>query len=184
MKKTILFALLTMMTVFTQAQNLNKFFDKYAEDERFSYTKIGKNMQTLTLDINSSNKALAESIEKEVLEILKKEEFELEVASREKGERSYIYSRQKTNSNTGETVIINRDKSEINILWTIDKGKKGIFGIGDIIGLDQLNSLENLGSIQSLESLKNLEGLKSIENLEELKALKNLNVTKNLESKK
>lgn len=175
MKKTfILTSMLLVFAAMTQAQSLNGFFEKYADDERFSYTKIGKNMQTLTLEINNANKALAESIEKEVLDIMKKDNFELEVASREKGERSYIYSRPKTN-NQGETVIINRDKSEINILWTLDKGKKGFLNMNDLQGLQ---SLQNLQGLEGLSDLKNLEKLKDLKNLPDLEELKKLDLNK------
>jgi len=136
-------AMLLTVVVMAQAQNLNGFFDKYADDERFAYTKIGKEMQTLTLEITASNKALAEAIEKEILEVLKKDNFELEVASRDKAERSYIYTRPDAVKGPKETVIINKDKSEINILWTTGKDKKVMFKMGDmpdVLDLSQLQS--------------------------------------------
>lgn len=136
-------AMLLTVVVMAQAQNLNGFFDKYADDERFAYTKIGKEMQTLTLEITASNKALAEAIEKEILEVLKKDNFELEVASRDKAERSYIYTRPDAVKGPKETVIINKDKSEINILWTTGKDKKVMFKMGDLPDVPDLSLLKS-----------------------------------------
>jgi len=124
--------LLTSLGAMAQAQNLNGFFEKYADDERFAYTKIGKDMQTLTLEITTSSKTLAEAVEKEILEVLKKDNFELEVASRDKAERSYIYSRPSIPKGSKETVIINKDKGEINILWTMGKDKKSMMNMGEL----------------------------------------------------
>lgn len=143
-------AMLLTVVVMAQAQNLNGFFDKYADDERFAYTKIGKEMQTLTLEITASNKALAEAIEKEILEVLKKDNFELEVASRDKAERSYIYTRPDAVKGPKETVIINKDKSEINILWTTGKDKKVMFKMGD---LPNVPDVPDLSQFQSLDEL-------------------------------
>ena len=139
-------AMLLTVVVMAQAQNLNGFFDKYADDERFAYTKIGKEMQTLTLEITASNKALAEAIEKEILEVLKKDNFELEVASRDKTERSYIYTRPDAVKGPKETVIINKDKSEINILWTTGKDKKVMFKMGDLPNVPDVPDLSQLQS--------------------------------------
>jgi len=139
-------AMLLTVVVMAQAQNLNGFFDKYADDERFAYTKIGKEMQTLTLEITASNKALAEAIEKEILEVLKKDNFELEVASRDKAERSYIYTRPDAVKGPKETVIINKDKSEINILWTTGKDKKVMFKMGDLPNVPDVPDLSQLQS--------------------------------------
>lgn len=164
MKKAILLSsLLLCLAAVSHAQTLTAFFDKYAEDERFSYSKIGKEMQTLSLEITPTNKALAESLEKEILEILKKENFDLEVASREKAERSYIYSRPKGNQK--ETVIINRDKDEINVLWTIGKDNKAMLNMS---GLQNLSMLGQLSDLSALANLGNLSELKELEKLKDL----------------
>lgn len=183
MKKVyILSTFLLLFATMTQAQNLNNFFEKYADDERFSYTKIGKNMQTLSLEINANTKSLAQSIEKEILDIMEKENFELEVAAREKKERSYIYSRQKTNSSPKESVIINRDNSEINIMWMNDKNKTKsalkdeMKELKDLGELKDLENLKDLGSLQSLELLKSLEKLKDLESLKDLGKLNDVKI--------
>lgn len=154
MKKAILLAVLLMsLSSLVSAQSLTAFFDKYADDERFNYSKVGKEMQTLSLDITPTNKSLADSFEKEVLEILKKENFELEVASREKGERSYIYSRPKGSQK--ETVIINKDKREINVLWTIGKDKKAMLNLENLQGLNiTVPDMPNLDNLANLNDLK------------------------------
>lgn len=144
-------SMLLTLAAMAQAQNLNGFFEKYADDERFAYTKIGKEMQTLTLEITASNKTLAEAVEKEIQEVLKKDNFELEVASRDKAERSYIYSRPNAAKGQKETVIINKDKTEINILWTTGKDKKAMLHMGEIHDIPDLSQLQNLNSIQGLE---------------------------------
>ena len=168
MKKAfILISVMLALAAMTQAQNLAGFFDKYAEDERFAYSKIGKEMQTLSLEINAGNKALAESLEKEILEILKKENFDLEIASRDKGERSYIYTRPKGNQK--ETVIINRDKGEINVLWTVGKDKKAMHEMGFMQDLSFLGELSGLSNLETLSSLGSLSDLKELEKLKDLK---------------
>lgn len=156
--KRLLFiaAMLLAMVTMAQAQNLHGFFEKYADDERFAYTKIGKEMQTLTLEITASNKALADALEKEILEILKKDNFELEVASRDKAERSYIYTRPTETKGPKETVIINKDKNEINILWTTAKDKKVMLKMGEI------PEIPDLSNLQSLEELKNLATIREL----------------------
>lgn len=167
MKKAIFLAVLLMsLSSLASAQSLTAFFDKYADDERFNYSKVGKEMQTLSLDITPTNKSLADSFEKEVLEILKKENFELEVASREKGERSYIYSRPKGNQK--ETVIINKDKKEINVMWTISKDKKAMLNLEGLQGLNiALPDLPDLPDMDQLAKLNELK-LPSMEKLPRL----------------
>lgn len=150
--KRLLFiaAMLLSMAALSNAQNLNGFFDKYADDERFAYTKIGKEMQTLTLEITSTSKVLAETIEKEILDVLNKDNFEMEISSRDKSERSYIYTKPGTVKGIKETVIINKDKTEINILWTIGKDKKTVINID---GLPAIPDLKELGELKQLKNL-------------------------------
>lgn len=148
MKKTFFLVAVLLMTVMAQAQNLNSFFKKYADDERFSYTKVGDNMQTLTLEINDNNaKALADKIEKEVLQIIKSEGFTAIVQSRDKGERSYIYSKKAKDEKNNEMVIINSESGEMNVLWMIGKGMmKGVMNMTtDLIqgNLDGIDSIDN-----------------------------------------
>ena len=150
-------AMLLTLGAMAQAQNLNGFFEKYADDERFAYTKIGKDMQTLTLEITTSNKTLAEAVEKEILEVLKKDNFELEVASRDKAERSYIYSRPGIPKGSKETVIINKDKGEINILWTMGKDKKSMMNMGELQGLQELGDLQSMNELKNLKSMPDIE---------------------------
>lgn len=157
MKRLFFITAMLLTVVLAQAQNLNSFFDKYADDERFAYTKIGKEMQTLTLEITASNKALADAIEKEILEVLKKDNFELEVASRDKAERSYIYTRPGAVKGPKETVIINKDKGEINILWTTGKDKKVMFKMGDLPDVPDLSQLQSLDELKSLKNLQKIE---------------------------
>ncbi len=146
-------SMLLSLAALSHAQNLNGFFEKYADDERFAYTKIGKEMQTLTLEITASNKAVAEAVEKEILEVLKKDNFELEVASRDKAERSYIYSRPGATKGPKETVIVNKDKGEINILWTTGKDKRIMMNMGELPPIPDLSELKSLGELKNLKDL-------------------------------
>jgi hypothetical protein len=167
MKKAIFLAVLLLsLSSLASAQSLTAFFDKYADDERFNYSKVGKEMQTLSLEITPATKTLAENFEKEILEVLKKENFEQTVASRSKGESSYIYSRPKGKQT--ETVIINKDKKEINLLWTTGKEKKAMNDMENLQGLNitipDLPDLPNMDNLAKLNDLK----LPSTEKLQRL----------------
>lgn len=122
MKKTILFTFMLALASLSQAQSLNAFFNKYADDERFSYAKIGSSMQTLSMDKSSKNTKLADAIADEAIKIAKKENFEPMVESREKGERSYIYTKKGKSEKESEMLIISIEKDEISIVWMRGKG--------------------------------------------------------------
>ena len=179
MKKQIILAVSLLFFAATmQGQALSRFFEKYAEDERFSYAKFAA-MQTLSIDITSGNKAFVDGLEKEVLDILKKENYILNVESREKGERSYIYNHPR-----GETVIMNKDKKEWDIMWTTNgnnKKRKVYVGEWKNFDLGELNfSLDStffksLGSLENLKELKELKNLDLSKNFKDLKKLKNYN---------
>ncbi len=179
MKKQIILSVSLLFFAATmQGQALSRFFEKYAEDERFSYAKFAA-MQTLSIDITSGNKAFVDGLEKEVLDILKKENYILNVESREKGERSYIYNHPR-----GETVIMNKDKKEWDIMWTTNgnnKKRKVYVGEWKNFDLGELNfSLDStffksLGSLENLKELKELKNLDLSKNFKDLKKLKDYN---------
>ena len=178
MKKQIILAVsLIFFAATMQGQALNRFFEKYADDERFSYAKFAA-MQTLSIEITSANKAFVDGLEKEVLDILKKENYILNVESREKGERSYIYNHPR-----GETVIMNKDKKEWDILWTTNtnnKKKRADMGEWNGFNLNNLGSFnfpldstffKSLGSLENLKELKNLDFSKNFKDFEQWKNL-------------
>jgi len=144
MKKIIFLAVMAISTLATQAQTLDKFFEKYSEDERFSYVVVGGDMvntakaiagadkndkmpkvnavKILSLE-NSSDEKLKKEIVTEITSILENNHYIKTLETREKGERVKIYSRN-NGKNDSETVIISVEKKEVSIVWTRDNGSK------------------------------------------------------------
>ena len=121
------------------AQSLQKFFDKYADDERFQYVAISKGMMNMAsvfggmakdekkmmqkmngLKILSLDASAESQIMKAVLlemeQIINKGNFESAVEARDKGEKVNIYYRV-TGSNDADMLIVTREKSEFNCIW-------------------------------------------------------------------
>ena len=144
MKKIIFLAVMAISALVTQAQTLDKFFEKYSEDERFSYVVVGGDMvnaakaitgtdksnkmpkvnavKILTLE-NSSDEKLRKEMVAEITSILENNHYIKTVETREKGERVKIYSKS-NGKNESETVIISVEKKEVSIVWTKDNGAK------------------------------------------------------------
>ena len=147
MKKTILLLVTLLFTAITiQAQSLQKFFDKYADDERFQYVSINKGMvnlgsivggvsksdqknlsklnglKILTLEA-ASESAIMKNIIREIEQIVSNGKFESAVEVRDKGERVNIYYRVTGNDNA-DMLIITKDLNEFNCIWMTGKMTK------------------------------------------------------------
>ncbi len=134
---------LFMLTATTQAQTLQKFFDKYGDDERFEYVSISKGimnmasvfgglakdekkmmskmqgLKILTLEERSES-PLMKTVLKELNQIIEDGNFETAVEVREKGERVNILYRI-VGADNADLLIITKEKSEFSCIWI--KGK-------------------------------------------------------------
>jgi len=144
MKKILTLAVsLFLLAATTQAQNLQKFFDKYGDDERFQYVSVSKGLMNmasvfgglakddkkmmakmqglkiLTLEENTET-AFAKSVLKELFQVIENGNFETAVEVRDKGERVHIYYRI-TGTDDADMLLVTKDKSEFSCIWI--KGK-------------------------------------------------------------
>lgn len=127
----------------SQAQSLQKFFDKYGDDERFQYVSVSKGLMNmasvfgglakddkkmmskmqglkiLTLEENTES-TFSKSVLKELYQIIENGNFETAVEVRDKGERVHIYYRISGNDDA-DMLLVTRDKSELSCIWI--KGK-------------------------------------------------------------
>lgn len=147
MKKVMtLVVTLLMITITTQAQNLQKFFDKYADDERFQYVSVNKGMinmgnvlggiaktdqksfskmngiKILTLEA-SAESTIMKSVLLEIDRIVENGNFESAVEVRDKGERVNIYYRV-IGADNADMIIITKEKTELNCIWISGKMTK------------------------------------------------------------
>jgi len=144
MKKILtLVASLLIFVAASQAQSLQKFFDKYGDDERFQYVSVSKGLMNmasvfgglakddkkmmskmqglkiLTLEENTES-TFSKSVFKELYQIIENGNFETAVEVRDKGERVHIYYRISGNDDA-DMLLVTRDKSELSCIWI--KGK-------------------------------------------------------------
>ncbi len=145
MKKTgLILSLFLLFSVSGYTQTLDKLFKKYADDERFEYTSIGKGIlglfsvftdyseitdgamekisgiKVLTLDADSLNIDLSKKFSSEIDKIIAKGKFETTIEKRGKSDRTYVYKRIDKNSNA-DMVILSTDYKGQTLIWI--KGK-------------------------------------------------------------
>ena len=143
MKKIIFLVLAFFAVTAASGQTLQKFFDKYADDERFQYVSINnglmnmasvlggvakeekkmmskmQNMKILTLE-GDTESSFVKSVFNELNTIVENGNFETVVEVREKGERVNIYYRI-VGENNADMLIITKEKGEFTCIWI--KGK-------------------------------------------------------------
>ena len=143
MKKIIFLVLAFFAVTAASGQTLQKFFDKYADDERFQYVSINnglmnmasvlggvakeekkmmskmQNMKILTLE-GDSESSFVKSVFNELNTIVENGNFETIVEVREKGERVNIFYRI-VGENNADMLIITKEKGEFTCIWI--KGK-------------------------------------------------------------
>lgn len=140
MKKMITIVVtLLLLSAATQAQTLQKFYDKYGDDERFQYVSVNKGMMNmasvfggmakdeknmvgkmqglkiLTLDENADS-PFAKAIVKELYQIIEGSNFETAVEVRNKGERVNIFYRV-VGADNADMLVVTKDKSEFSCIW-------------------------------------------------------------------
>jgi len=143
MKKIIFLMLAFFAVTAANGQTLQKFFDKYADDERFQYVSINnglmnmasvlggvakeekkmmskmQNMKILTLE-GDTESSFVKSVFNELNAIVENGNFETVVEVREKGERVNIFYRI-VGENNADMLIITKEKGEFTCIWI--KGK-------------------------------------------------------------
>ena len=145
MKKTVTMAVLCLITLATaQAKSIHDLFEKYADNERFTYVSVGKgamnlvnkfadadgvkiitedleffskinNIKILSLESETDEK-LMNTILLEANEIIKSEKFEPLAKGRSKGEQVSIYAK-KIDQNVAEVLIVVKNKEEFSLIW-------------------------------------------------------------------
>ena len=140
MKRIVTTLAILVALIFTgHAQTLQKFFDKYADDERFQYVAISKGMMNmasvfggmakdekkmmqkmnglkiLSLDADSESQIM-KSVVREMDQIVSSGNFESAVEARDKGERVNIYYRV-SGANNADMLIVTREKNSFNCIW-------------------------------------------------------------------
>lgn len=145
MKKVILLSVILLGFIGTQqAQTLDHLFDKYCHNEKFTYVSVGKGMMNtiknyadfdeetedmiptsvkiLTLEeVSTGNAQLAKQIISEIMSIMNSDNFEKILEVSEKGEATYIYSKEYDDKNCDQLLLDITD-DEVSIIWT--RGKK------------------------------------------------------------
>ena len=140
MKRIVTTLAILVALIFTgHAQTLQKFFDKYADDERSQYVAISKGMMNmasvfggmakdekkmmqkmnglkiLSLDADSESQIM-KSVVREMDQIVSSGNFESAVEARDKGERVNIYYRV-SGANNADMLIVTREKNSFNCIW-------------------------------------------------------------------
>lgn len=139
---TIVVSLL-LMAAATQAQTLQKFYDKYGDNERFQYVSVSSGMMNmasafggiakdeqklmskmqglkiLTLEEDTESPFM-KSVLKELYQIIDDGNFETAVEVRDKGERVNIFYRV-VGADNADMLVVTKDKTEFSCIWI--KGK-------------------------------------------------------------
>jgi HSP20 family molecular chaperone IbpA len=147
MKKMMIMVITLFITAMSaEAQTLQKFFDKYADDERFQYVSVNKGMinmgtmlggvaktdqksfskmngiKILTLETVPGS-TIMKSIVQELDRIIENGRFESAVEVRDKGERVNIYYRV-IGVDNADMIIITKESTEFNCIWISGKMTK------------------------------------------------------------
>ena len=140
----LLFTFLFLLTMIGQAQSMEKLFKKYADDERFEYTSVGKGMlgifsrfadyseitdgvlqkitglKVLQLDSEKTSTALLASFTKDIDKIIDKGKYETTLENRGMNSKTYIYRNVNRKLNA-EYVIFTNELGSTTLVWL--KGK-------------------------------------------------------------
>jgi hypothetical protein len=146
MKKMLTLVVFTMIVVATQAQTLQSLFEKYSEDERFTYVTVGSGMMNLASNFGIKNKnskemvskmksikiltleheansVIMKSVVQELDKVIEAGKFETAVEAREKGEMVHIYYRL-TGKDNADMLIVTKDKGKLSLVWISGKMSK------------------------------------------------------------
>jgi len=146
MKKMLTLVAVILVVAAAQAQTLQSLFDKYSQDERFTYVTVGngmmnlasafagkeknnkemmsklKSIKILTLE-NEANSSIMKSVVQELDKVIEAGKFETAVEARDKGEAVHIYYRI-TGKDNAEMLIVTKEKGEFSLIWMSGKMSK------------------------------------------------------------
>lgn len=149
MKKMLTLVTVLIMVMVAQAQTLQSLFEKYSDDERFTYVTVGNGMMNLASSFvgNSRHKkdskemvskmksikiltlnedagsSIMKSVSQEFDKVILAGKYETAVEARDKGERVHIYYRILGKDNS-EMIIMTKDKTEFSVIWISGKMSK------------------------------------------------------------
>lgn len=141
MKKTIVLIMVcfTVATAMQAQKSIGAIFDKYADDERFTYVSVGKgainlvksftnladlssedkeafskmnSVKILTLE-SANEEKLTKSILADVDKIIKSNKYETIAEVRDKGERVNVYVAK----DKKELLVVNKNGDEMSLIW-------------------------------------------------------------------
>ena len=146
MKRMLTFIAVFLMVTAIQAQNLQSLFEKYSDDERFTYVTVGngmlnmafafggnsknnkemmskmKSIKILSLE-SEANSVIMKSVLHDLDKIVEAGNFETAVEARDKGERVHIYYRIAGKENA-DMLIVTKEKGELSLIWINGKMTK------------------------------------------------------------
>lgn len=147
MKKILILIAVLFLVATTHAQTLQSLFEKYSDDERFTFVTVGGGMMNLAnvigrhghqdknkemvskmksikiLTLEEGNTTLTKTFTLELDKILETSKFETLVEARDKGERVHIYYRL-NGKDSADMLIVSKDKNEISLIWISGKMTK------------------------------------------------------------
>ncbi|HOH54595.1 MAG TPA: DUF4252 domain-containing protein [Paludibacteraceae bacterium] len=145
----LILTILLLASFRTGAQTIDKFFDRYANDERFTYVTVGKGMMNLassfgsnkemdkngkevldrltgikilTLE-NSRDEKLMNSVIDELDKVIREGKYETAVRVKDKNETVNIFFRT-TGKNQSDMIIVSKERNEMSIIWMNGKMTK------------------------------------------------------------
>lgn len=139
MKKIILLMVWIMaFSTIVNAQNLDRFFNRYANDNNFQYSVIdnsqpdfAKNkgvkgiaellqkisgVKTLTLKLTANNASLANEFARDIYYTFNTKKFEIIASNEGKDNNSQILRRKLKNGQT-DIIVINKENEAIDLIW-------------------------------------------------------------------
>ncbi|HPL77263.1 MAG: hypothetical protein BWZ11_01324 [Bacteroidetes bacterium ADurb.BinA395] len=151
MKKNgvLILTILLLASFRAGAQTIDKFFDRYANDDRFTYVTVGKGMMNLastfganknmdknqkevldrltgikilTLE-NSRDEKLMNSVLDELDKVIRAGKYETAVRVKDKDETVNIFFRT-TGKDQSDMIIVSKEKNEMSIIWMNGKMTK------------------------------------------------------------
>lgn len=148
MKKIMSLFVITLITLTatTKAQNLDKFFNKYAKDNNFQYSVIdnsqsdlAKNkgvkgvskllkkvegVKVLTLNVTDDNAPLANKFTRDVYYTFNTTKFET-IASNEDENSNVKILRRELKEGLTDIIVITKEGKQINLIWLKGEANEG-----------------------------------------------------------
>lgn len=149
MKKIIsifVITLITLTTATTNAQNLDKFFNKYSNDNNFQYSAIDNSLSDLTknkgikgvskllkkvngvkvlmLNVTENNAPLANIFTRDVYYTFNTKKFETVVSNEDENSNVKVL-RRKLKDGLTNIIVITKEGKQINLIWLKGEANEG-----------------------------------------------------------